>query len=206
MAAQAADRLERPDTGRHIRRSERPPEVRTEGEDEVHAAGGYARPPESAKDRCRLAQVDAWPQIPLHEGMRVRALSEDAELGHGHRAPDTVDQRPRDLAPKAREVVDERVESTAIENEEQGVSIGDRGRSPGPTVDQGDLAEEVAWPEPRESLSLAFDDDVARRDDEELIPALALPHEDVAIDGPDIGGKVRQPMELCWVQGLEKRH
>jgi hypothetical protein len=83
-----------------------------------------------------------------------------------------------------------------VEGQKEGVTICHRRRGSGATVDQRDLAEELAWSETSESLIIALDDDVAGSDDEELMSGLALAHQHVAIGRLDFARKIRKPLDL----------
>jgi hypothetical protein len=67
--------------GRRHTRGDRAPQIGTEREHDVHAAGGHVGCPQLAKRRHSLGCSGSRLQVDLEEPVRMRALSEDPELG-----------------------------------------------------------------------------------------------------------------------------
>jgi len=188
MATESTDRLERSQPGRDVRRGQESPEIRAEGEYEVDATGGNAWAAQTTEHGRRLEEIHAGAKVPFHERMGIRSLREDPELRHGHRASDPIDERSSDLTAEPGELLDDRLELAIPEDQQLDVAIGDGGGGARAAVDERDLAQEFAGSEAGESQALTLHDDMPAQDDEELVPALALAHQDFAIGCPDFSG------------------
>src|SRR5437667_5332318 len=92
-----------------------------------------------------------------------------------------------------------------VQHDELNVPIGGCGRGPRAPVDQRNLAQEVARSQTCQALVLPLNDDVPADHYEELVAALALAHEDVAIMCLNVGGKLSQTLELGRVEAAEQR-
>src|SRR6266571_3853045 len=93
-----------------------------------------------------------------------------------------------------------------VQDEEVGDAIGGGSGGARAAVDECYLAEEVTRSEAGQPLALTLDDDVPTQDDEELVTALALAHEHLAVDGVNIRCELGQPVEMRCVEIVEERY
>jgi hypothetical protein len=91
-----------------------------------------------------------------------------------------------------------------VKNQEMDLAIRSGCRGPWPTVNQGDFAEEIAGAKKGQPLVLTLDHDIAADDHEELVAALPLAHQHLAVMGPDVDSEFGQSTELGRIQALEE--
>src|SRR5688572_14560907 len=113
--------------------------------------------------------------------------------GFGER-PKTSGQPPQQREADRRLLVDDGLEVPGREREAGGLPLGEHLGDARQAVEDRQLAEEVAWAECRDRLTVANDPCAAASDHEEPGAHLALAGDDVAVGEGDLHGPVRDPI------------
>ena len=125
--------------------------------------------------------------------------------GVGLGRPDALSEGAKHLQLEVGKLLHQAVERPMSNHEQSRRSIGrNRGRARA-VVDERDLTQDVARASQRDLAAVALDRHRALDDDEELLPAIALPHEDAPAGQIDLIGQLPQPLDLSPAQAAEKR-